>query len=173
MFNAHPLVVLNPKTNTYTYKHEYQVRSPDELLKEIKMRGKEGSGISIKQLKETFPTAVQVIEEFEKEGKVLVMRTSKEAQPRLVFWNDVPENQGGKKVEDEFLSLWADLHNPVEADLLRSLERDGLQATASESLPIKPLPTKKKGKKPRTSTRPAKITNTHLAIDLSKDFVKS
>ena len=60
----------------------------------------------------------------------------------------------------------------MEADLLRSLEKDGLQPTASEILPSKGLG-KKKGKKPKVHNRVHKITNTHIeGVDLTKDFVK-
>lgn len=75
------------------------MRSPDELLREIRHRGQEGAGISIKQLKETFPTAPQVIEDFEKQGLVLVTRGGKEGQMKFVFWNEIPQESGGKQIE--------------------------------------------------------------------------
>jgi len=73
----------------------------------------------------------------------------------------------------EFRELWDNLNVPPEADILKSLEQDGLQATMTEALPTKQLPNKKKGKKSRATNRQTKITNTHLpGIDLSKDYVK-
>lgn len=72
----------------------------------------------------------------------------------------------------EFIEIWDNLTNPVEADLLKALERSGLQATLSEDLPA--AAPKKKGKKNKgTAKRIHKITNTHIAgVDLSKDYVK-
>jgi len=56
--------------------------------------------------------------------------------------------------------------------LLKALEREGLQATASEVLPVKQVPNKK-GKKPKAGNRVGKITNTHIeGVDLTKDFVR-
>jgi transcription initiation factor TFIIE subunit beta len=73
----------------------------------------------------------------------------------------------------EFRELWDNLNLPPEADILKSLAQDGLQATMTEALPVRQLPSKKKGKKARATTRQTKITNTHLpGIDLSKDYVK-
>jgi transcription initiation factor TFIIE subunit beta len=52
-------------------------------------------------LKESWKDAPQAIEELENEGDVLVTRTVKDGQMRLVFWNEVrPEEEGsGKAVE--------------------------------------------------------------------------
>lgn len=72
------------------------------------------------------------------------------------------------------MEIWDRLVNPVDADLLKALERSGLQATASEDLPA--APPKKKGKKQKAPARRInKITNTHIdiaGVDLSKDYVK-
>lgn len=90
-------------------------------------------------LKESWKDAPQAIEELEKEGDVLVTRTVKDGQMRLVFWNEVrPDEEGaGKAVEKgtpfflaglfntkhclEFQDLWHTLTVPEEADLLKSL----------------------------------------------------
>jgi len=52
-------------------------------------------------LKESWKEAPQAIEELEKEGEVLVTRTVKDGQLRMVFWNEIkPDNDsGGKQVE--------------------------------------------------------------------------
>lgn len=70
------------------------------------------------------------------------------------------------------MEIWDKLDNPVEADLLKALERSGLQATLSDDLPVQAQ--KKKGKKSKApAKRIHKITNTHIAgVDLSKDYVK-
>ena len=45
--------------------------------------------------------APAAIEELEKEGEVLVTRTQKDGQLRMVFWNEVKptEDAGGKRVD--------------------------------------------------------------------------
>ncbi|KAG8905173.1 hypothetical protein FRB99_000587 [Tulasnella sp. 403] len=171
-FESDPNVNKNPNNGLYTWKRVYASRTPEQLLNEIRTKGRDGGGLSVKQLKEGFPDVVQHIEELERQGHVLVTRATKDNQPKHVFWNEITVEQGGKQVDEEFRKLWDGLANPVEADILRSLERDGLQATASETLPAKQLP-KKRSKKPKTSNRVHKITNTHIAdVDLTKDFVK-
>ena len=55
----------------------------------------------MRTLKESWKEAPQAIEELEKEGDVLVTRTQKDGQARMVFWNEVKdrEDQGGARVE--------------------------------------------------------------------------
>jgi len=171
-FNNDPHVNINPNNGLYSWKREYQARTPEQLLAEIRSKGRDGGGLSVKSLKEGFPDVVQHIEEHEKKGSVMVTRATKDNQPKYVFWNEITEEQGGKRVDDEFRKLWDELQTPAEADLLKALEREGLQATASEVLPVKQVPNKK-GKKPKAGNRVGKITNTHIeGVDLTKDFVR-
>ncbi|KAG9014670.1 hypothetical protein FRB90_005253 [Tulasnella sp. 427] len=150
-------------------KAVYHARTPEELLKEIHLRGRDGGGLSVKHLKEGFPAVNEHIEQLEAQGRVLVIRTDKN-EPKQVFWNEITPEQGGKAVDDEFKSLWDQLKNPVEADLLKALEKEGLQPTASEAVAAKAAP-KKKDKKSKAHNRNVKIQNTHITnIDLRKDF---
>lgn len=52
-------------------------------------------------LKESWKEAPAAIEELEKEGEVLVTRTQKDGQLRMVFWNEVKptDDAGGKRVD--------------------------------------------------------------------------
>jgi len=52
-------------------------------------------------LKESWKEAPQAIEELENEGEVLVTRTAKDGQLRMVFWNEIKptEDAGGMQVE--------------------------------------------------------------------------
>jgi len=151
-------------------------RNKAALLTEIQRQTRKGGGISVRALKESWKEAPQAIEELEKEGEVLVTRTVKDGQLRMVFWNEIKPNEegGGKLVEKEFHELWHSLKVPNDVDLLKQLANEGLQVTNAETLVPKAPGTKKKGKKggaPRQ--RQVRITNTHLKgeIDLSKDFV--
>jgi transcription initiation factor TFIIE subunit beta len=59
-------------------------------------------------LKESWKEAPQAIEELEKDGEVLVTRTTKDQQMRMVFWNEIKPVEGtaGMPVEQGvFLSL--------------------------------------------------------------------
>jgi transcription initiation factor TFIIE subunit beta len=57
--------------------------------------------LSVKTLKESWKDAPSVIEELEKEGDVLVTRTAKDGQMKMVFWNEIKpdEDGGGVRVE--------------------------------------------------------------------------
>ncbi|KAI0070964.1 transcription initiation factor IIE subunit beta [Panus rudis PR-1116 ss-1] len=173
-FKAHDRVIHDPKTDLYSYRHDFNVRSKAALLTEIQRQTRKGGGLSVRTLKESWKEAPQAIEELEKEGEVYVTRTMKDGQLRMVFWNEIKptEEQGGMQVEKEFLDLWHSLEVPNEVDLLKQLANEGLQATAAEAAVPKAPVTKKKGKKSAPKHRQVRITNTHLKgqIDLSKDY---
>jgi len=174
-FKAHDRVVHDPKTDLYSYRNDYTFKNKAALLIEIQRHTRHGGGLSVRTLKESWKEAPQAIEELEKEGDVLVTRTVKDGQMRLVFWNEVrpDEESGGMPVEQEFQQLWRNLTVPDDTDLLKSLASEGLQATAAEIV-IPKLPTgKKKGKKSGAKQRQSRITNVHLKgdIDLTRDYV--
>jgi transcription initiation factor TFIIE subunit beta len=172
-FKHHDRVAYDPKTDLYSYKHDYNVRSKPALLTEIQRHTRKGRGLAVRALKDSWKEAPQAIEELEKEGEVFVTRTAKDGQLRMVFYNEVKgDDQGPIEVEKEFVDLWHSLKVPNETDLLKDLASEGLQATAAEATIPKTAMAKKKGKKTVHRQRHAKITNTHLVgIDLSKDYI--
>ncbi|KAG2364011.1 hypothetical protein BDR07DRAFT_1375395 [Suillus spraguei] len=174
-FKSHDKIIWDPKTDLYSYRHEFSFRNKAALLTEIQRQTKKGGGIPVRALKESWKEAPQAIEELEKEGDVLVTRTVKDGQLRMVFWNEIkPDDEsGGRQVEKEFFDLWHSLKVPNDVDLLKALHAEGLQATAEEMpIPKAPSNVKKKGKRSAPRQRQAKITNTHLKgeIDLSRDY---
>lgn len=174
-FKSHDRILWDPKTDLYSYRHEFSFRNKAALLTEIQRQTRKGGGIPVRALKESWKEAPLAIEELEKEGDVLVTRTVKDGQLRMVFWNEIkPDDEsGGKQVETEFFDLWHSLKVPNDVDLLRALHAEGLQATAEEMpIPKAPSNMKKKGKRSAPRQRQAKITNTHLKgeIDLSRDY---
>ncbi|OAX40748.1 hypothetical protein K503DRAFT_855122 [Rhizopogon vinicolor AM-OR11-026] len=191
-FKSHDRIQWDPKTDLYSYRHEFSFRNKAALLTEIQRQTRKGGGIPVRALKESWKEAPQAIEELEKEGEVLVTRTVKDGQLRMVFWNEIKpdDDSGGKQVEKEFFDLWHSLKVPNDVDLLRALQAgayfvrfpyyllsdvptEGLQATAEEAPILKASSNvKKKGKRAAPRQRQAKITNTHLKgeIDLSRDY---
>jgi len=173
-FRAHERVVHDPRTDLYSYRNDFNFRSKEQLLTEIQRHTRKGGGLSIRTLKESWKEAPSAIEELEKEGKVLVTRTTKDGQLRMVFWNEIPPegDAGGAAAEKEFQDLWHSLKVPNEVDLLKSLAQEGLQATASTGAASKGPMTKKKGRKSAPKQRATRITNTHLKmdIDLTRDY---
>ncbi|KZV94681.1 hypothetical protein EXIGLDRAFT_500351 [Exidia glandulosa HHB12029] len=171
-FKNHDRVVHDEKTGLFSYRHDYDFRNKETLLTEVQRHAKNGGGLSVRLLKESWKEAPAAIEELEKEGHVLVTRTMKDGQMKMVFYNEVPTPE--PPVEDEFRSMWHSLHVPPEADMLRVLRAEGLQATQGEAPVSRAQQPKKKGKKSGPRQRQVKITNTHLqmeGLDLSRDFV--
>ncbi|KAL5478921.1 TFA2 [Sanghuangporus weigelae] len=173
-FKAHDRVVYDLKTDLYSYRHDFTFRNKVALLTEIQRHTRRGGGLSVRALKDSWKDAPQAIEELEAEGEVLVTRTSKDQQMRMVFWNEIKpvEGTGGMPVDQEFRDLWHKLKVPPDADLIRALSQEGLKATEGETIIPKTSPTKKKGRKSGPRQRPVRITNVHLKgdIDLSRDY---
>ncbi|EJD04949.1 transcription initiation factor IIE subunit beta [Fomitiporia mediterranea MF3/22] len=173
-FKAHDRVVYDPKTDLYSYRHDFTFRNKAALITEVQRHTRRGGGLSVRALKESWKDAPQAIEELEKEGEVLVTRTTKDQQMRMVFWNELKpvEGTGGLPVEQEFKDLWHKLKVPPDADLLKALSSEGLKATEGETVIPKAPQGKKKGKKAAPRHRLQRITNVHLKgdIDLSKDY---
>ncbi|KAF8512099.1 hypothetical protein BU17DRAFT_96631 [Hysterangium stoloniferum] len=172
-FKAHDRIVHDPKTDLYSYRHDYTFKNKASLLTEIQRKTQNGGGISVRLLKESWKEAPQAVEELEKEGDVLVTRTMKDGHMRLVFWNEIrpDEESGGMRVEQGMYDLIFLAVSLILATV--SLASEGLQATAAETVIPKPPAGKKKGKKIGTRQRQSRITNVHLKgdIDLTKDYV--
>jgi transcription initiation factor TFIIE subunit beta len=174
-FRNHDSIHWDQKTDLYSYKHEFNFRNKAALLIEIQRQTRKGGGIAVRSLKESWKEAPQAIEELEQEGDVLVMRTAKDGQLRMVFWNEIKpdEESGGLPVEKEFNDIWHSLKVPNDVDLLKQLASEGLQVTTAETVAPKAPTGKKKGKRTAPRQRQVRITNTHLKgeIDLSRDYV--
>lgn len=101
-FREHKRVFWDRKTDLYSYKHDFLIHSKLELRTSIQRSSTTGGGggIPVKVLKESWKDAPSVVEELEKDGEVLVTRTAKDGQPRMVFWNEIQgEKNGGAPVE--------------------------------------------------------------------------
>lgn len=162
------------------------------LLQAIKTSARDGKGLHIREIRDSWPGVVAEIDQLEKEGRIFATRTTKDNQPKTIFWNEMTEEEGGRPVDKgilsywlrplsfapsynlslEFQDIWNNLKVPPEADLLKSLATDGLQAAiAAPASGALPGNGKKKGKKSAHRIRQAKITNTHLeGIDVSKAY---
>ena len=70
-------------------------------MTEIQRQTRKGGGIPVRALKESWKEAPTAIEELEAEGEVLVTRTTKDGQLKMVFWNEIKptEESGGMPVE--------------------------------------------------------------------------
>ncbi|EJU00239.1 hypothetical protein DACRYDRAFT_23212 [Dacryopinax primogenitus] len=176
MFLQHDRVIHDTKTNTYSYKPDFNIRNKEQLLTEITRHYKRGGGMSVKVIRESWPSAIPAIEELAARGDVIVTRTAKDNTPRIVFFNEVPLEQGGGQIDKEFQEIWNSQKVPDEDIIMSDLQSFGQQTASVEMTPKFSGGIRKKGRKGAAKpNRRIKITNTHLnkiaGIDLTKDYV--
>ncbi|KAI9323983.1 hypothetical protein DFJ73DRAFT_874688 [Zopfochytrium polystomum] len=160
-------------TKSIWYKHDLRIRGKEDIVRHLQSTIHVGA-TDVKELKETYPPAVEAILELEKAGEVLVIR-GKDGNPRLVYYNSL----NLKKPEDgdetprypssaEFQPYWKKVVVPQDSDILVELGAAGL--TTAETGPKITATARPQAKK--KAGRRIKITNTHLDpdIDLTKDW---
>ncbi|KAK9467975.1 TFIIE beta subunit core domain-containing protein [Lipomyces arxii] len=148
---------------TYEYMPLHNIRSAATLLAYLR-RQPTFRGLSVKDLKDGWTGCLDAIDNLERSGDILVLRTKKEATPRLV-WANMGGEIGG--VDKEFVEAWEQIQLPLSSDLPRKLEELGLKPTSVDPATIKKAMAgqERKQKKPRKG----KITNVHIRGVL-KDF---
>jgi len=80
-------VVYDPKNETYAFKPIHNIRNAQQLLGHLQ-RMTTAQGLSVKELKDGWSGALDTIDELEASGDILVTRTKKDGQPRMVWIND-------------------------------------------------------------------------------------
>jgi transcription initiation factor TFIIE subunit beta len=129
------------------------VDSKDAIISEMQRHAKKGSGVSIKLLKESWKGSLEAIIELEEQGKVIVIRSGKDNQPKFVFWNTItPEQMEEQKVDEgmswcvtwddlttepllEFKKMWHEQVVPEDADVLRDLNSGQTHSLCPPRLP--------------------------------------
>ncbi|KAK6536478.1 hypothetical protein TWF281_000711 [Arthrobotrys megalospora] len=158
ILRSHDKLVYNPAADTYAFKPLHNIRSAQQLLTHLQA-STTAQGLSVKELKDGWSGALATIDELEAEKAILVTRTKKDGQARMVWINDKSLNV---QIDDEFKNIWEKIVIPPPAELPGELERAGLKPTSVDPATIKKAmqkDTSKKTKKPRRG----RITNTHLA----------
>ncbi|KAI9012969.1 hypothetical protein BC832DRAFT_272744 [Gaertneriomyces semiglobifer] len=148
-------VKYDAQNNTYQYKPQYNIRSNDDLLELLKASKVEG-GMDFKELSESWSGLAAAVQELEKNGEILVLRT-KDNRPRTLFWNDSTLNI---KMSEDFQKYWHEVKVPLEGDLAKELERVGLKSMETFSTVAKEVDVKPAAK--RRVNKRIKLTNTHL-----------
>ncbi len=123
------------------------------MLNVIKGAGSSG-GVEVKELRDSWSKAVDVLEELEKEGHVILLRNGK-GEAKLAYFDDVSLRIN---VSDEFKDMWHAVQVPGEEVLESELEAVGIrglrQAKKKGEVKVKEKRKRKGGK--------LKVTNTHL-----------
>ncbi len=150
---------------TYRFRPIHNIRSKDELLGFLQ-RQTTAQGLSVRDLKDGWPSAEEAIDALEEDGKLLVTRNKKDSHAKMVWPNDPSLTL---PVDSDFHSLWHKVRLPEASDLTIELERVGLTPTSkSKTGPVKP---KEKEKKRRNPRKGGKVTNTHMD-NILRDYSK-
>lgn len=159
----------NPVSETFDYKPIHNIRSAQALLAHLQQQTT-AQGLQVKELKDGWAGAVDTIADLEERGDILVTRTKKDNQPRMVWINDKSLDI---EVEDEFKAIWHKIPIPPAAELPGELEKAGLKPTSVDPSTVKKESKggQQKGRK-KAQNRRVKVSNTHMTGILkdSKDL---
>ncbi|KAL1303970.1 hypothetical protein AAFC00_000417 [Neodothiora populina] len=164
----HPKVEYDPKGldghPSFRFRPVHNVRSADELRAYLQ-RQPTAQGISVKELKDGWPSAIAEIEALEGKGELLVTRNKKDNTPKMVWPNDPSL---ALHIDQDFQDYWSKIKLPSNpADMRTELLNAGLTPTSQ----VKELP--KLGgareKKKRISRKIGRSTNTHMT-GILKDY---
>ncbi|TPX10237.1 uncharacterized protein E0L32_001434 [Thyridium curvatum] len=171
----HPRITWKPDPNlseqawnSGTYEHKPVIPSVKDKTSLLNYLQKltDARGVTVKDLKDGWPTCEDALTELEKEHKILVVRTKKDNHPKMVWLDDASLHHG---VDDEFRALWGKVNVPSIDDIVHKLSAVGQKPTSEDPrLKVVDAPKEKKQKK-RIQRRPGKTTNAHMN-HLLKDF---
>ncbi|KAB8336896.1 hypothetical protein FH972_021203 [Carpinus fangiana] len=167
LLRRHPKVDHDPAgangKGTYAYKPMHNVSSAEELLKLLQNQ-KTAAGIPVKELKDGWADATEIINTLALEHRVLVTRNKKDDSPKMVWSNDHTLNHD---IDNDFKALWSGIKLPdTQAELRDKLVGYGITPTSQVKAP---LVNKDQGKKKRAARRGGKTTNTHM-LSKMKDY---
>lgn len=161
-------ITWNPTNGTLEYKPIHNIRSAQALLAHLQQQTT-AQGLSVKELKDGWAGAIETIADLEENGDILVTRTKKDNQPRMVWINDKTLDI---EIEDEFKLIWHKINIPPAAELPGELEKQGLKPTSVDPATVKKETKNNQQKKRRSQNRRVKVSNTHMSGILkdSKDL---
>ncbi|KAI5809030.1 hypothetical protein DFH27DRAFT_460613, partial [Peziza echinospora] len=149
----------DPKSDTYAFKPIHNIRSAPALLNYLTNQTT-AQGLSVKELKDGWSGAIETVGKLEADRDILVTRTKKDNQPRMVWKNDKSLDVD---VEDEFKSIWHRITIPEPAELPRCLQEAGLKPTSVDPASIKRAAANNAARKKPKRARAGRITNTHMS----------
>lgn len=143
--------------DTYIYQPVYNVRNAAQLLRVLGAQVV-ASGLSVKDLREGWPNAMDELEKMETEGSVLLIRQKKDDRPKTVWQSSV---EYATRVDEDFRDVYTRISVPAREQVARELNSLGLKAASSANSNIVKADTSK-DKAKRQRMRGTKVTNTHM-----------
>lgn len=151
-------VLYNPQNDTFEFKPKHNIRSATALVGYLQQLPT-AQGLLVKELKEGWAGALEAVDQLERDGEILVTRTKKDNQARMVWANDKTLDMD---VEDEFKEIWHRIAIPPNDELPNELERLGLKPASLDPSRLK-KEVKREVKRKRANNRRAKVSNTHMS----------
>ncbi|KAH3685876.1 hypothetical protein WICPIJ_003165 [Wickerhamomyces pijperi] len=153
----------NEEDQTLEYATFNNIKTKQQLLEYLRIPGP-FKGTSVKELKDGWTECLDIIKELEDEGNILVLKTKKDNQPRLIW-----ANTAGKLglVDEEFVTSWKSVKLPERAELPNLLKQKGLKPASVDPATVKNISDAASQKKRKA--RKGKITNTHMT-GILKDY---
>ena len=155
--NKNPRIYYDDENETLEFRPLHNIRSRTDLLAYLQ-RQTTAQGLPVKELKEGWAGATDAVDVLEAAGDILVVRTKKENQPRMVWGND---KTLACEVDDEFKTLWHGIKIPPAAELVGQLESMGLKPASVDPATVK-VEVKKQVRRKRAVNRRGKISNVHM-----------
>ncbi|CAG8437013.1 10494_t:CDS:2 [Ambispora gerdemannii] len=169
-------ILYDPVGDTYQYKASINafslahliIRDKEDLVKLLfERKDSKPCGMQFKDLADSYIDLKKAINELEEEKRILVIRSTKENAPRIIFWNSTEEDT---QMDKEFVEIFHKVKVPeVQVDLPKELQKAGLQTMEVYENKTK-TENKQKQRKKKQMNRKIKIHNTHVNIDLTKDY---
>ncbi|KAK2802094.1 hypothetical protein FQN50_007458 [Emmonsiellopsis sp. PD_5] len=141
---------------TFRFRPPHNIRTAEQLLQKLQSQPT-AQGMSVRELREGWPSIVQTINKLEKEGKLLVTRNKKDDHPKMVWANDPSLIQ---HFDPEFRQIWEKIRIPDQQAVTEELEKAGITPTSKNKV-VKARP-KIEHKKVKKARRSGKTTNTHM-----------
>ncbi|KAH3670282.1 hypothetical protein WICMUC_004935 [Wickerhamomyces mucosus] len=160
-----PKIKYDPIEETLEYVSIHNIKTKAELINFLRSQAT-FKGISVKELKDGWNDALQVIKELEDEGLILVLKTKKDNQPRLV-WTNVGDPLN--LIDDEFVTIWNGVKLPPQAELPGLLKQRGLKPASVDPATVKNINNDTNSNLKKRKQRKGKVTNTHMT-GILKDY---
>ncbi|KXS18630.1 transcription initiation factor IIE, beta subunit [Gonapodya prolifera JEL478] len=155
-------IIRDEAAKTLSYRYKFNIKNKTDLLNVLRQHPHEA--IDIKELKESYPKALEAVEALATDKKCIVIRKDKDDSIRAVAYNEDDLNLA---IDANLITLWHETKIPSGADLAKELDKVGLKALQA-FVPEGKSSMKdgdQKVKKKRAG-RVHKITNTHLKDEL-------
>lgn len=81
-------IEFDDQKETYAYRPLHNIKNETSLLAFLKVR-KSAAGLSVKDVKDGWPDAIDVIEDLGKRDEILIICNKRDGQPKTIWANQV------------------------------------------------------------------------------------